>query len=841
MISRLADALTRLAVHHRRAVFWAAVAVALLSLLAASRLRFNPDILSLVPENDKEVNDFKEVVQKMGTLDQHIVVVEIPPEQQMDDYEALVESLARRYRALPTVADVQYRLPNPLEMLDEVLPRALLLLTPAELDQVAAALTDERIAQSVEENRRTLRTPQGIAVQELVRNDPFHLLPIFLDKFKSAGGGFKLDAASGYFLSADHSTLLMLVQPRRAAQDIPFGRRFMAQARAIERSALAELRQASPGVPPPKIGYTGGYAISLYDAELIRKDVLVNVVSSCVAVLALFLYAFRRPAALLYAGIPMMLAVLGTFGLAGVLFGQLSSSSAVFGALVAGLGVDFITVLYGRYVAERERGDDPATAIRDAYRSTLYGVLFAALTTAATFYSYLFTEFKGMSELGVLTGTGILIFLVCVLFLLPALLLATDKGGAAGGRLELRSFGSNGLVRRAIAHPRATVLVWVVAVAACGLLALRLEFSDNVENLRAKGNQGVEYQGLVTQKFGQSFGFMMYVVQAPDLDGTLRKTQDAARELKKEVDHGPLASFQSIASFLPPQSQQAEILARLRAGRNDVFSSARIAASLHRSLAANGFRPDVYDHFLELFGRALDPPGPVGPDDIHDQRLAALLQRFIKRTDGGYISVLYLYPKGGSWRRFVPRELTELADRQGAILTGVNRLSSALRTIVKQDATRSTLLGFAIVYAIFLTAYRSPKRAVLLFIPFLAGAVGMLGLMALLGLQFNFINVYVGLFLVGVATDYAVYMLQRYLEDPAAFPRDAPETGRAVVMAALTCIVGFGSFALSHYPGLRSIGYASTFGVTLSCLATITLLPALLTWGRQRRGGEAQR
>ena len=159
---------------------------------------------------------------------------------------------------------------------------------------------------------------------------------------------------------------------------------------------------------------------------------IYNVVFSCVGVLALFLYAFRRPAALLYAGVPMVLAVVGTFGLAGVLFGQLSSSSAVFGALVAGLGVDFITVLYGRYVAERGRGAEPAVAIRGAYRSTLYGVFFAALTTAATFYSYLFTEFKGMSELGVLTGTGILIFLVCVLFLLPALLLATDRGGPAG-------------------------------------------------------------------------------------------------------------------------------------------------------------------------------------------------------------------------------------------------------------------------------------------------------------------------------------------------------------------------------------------------------------------------
>jgi predicted RND superfamily exporter protein len=837
LIDRIADWLTALAVHHRRAIFWAAALLAVLSLVSASRLRFNPDILSLIPQNDKVVNDFRQVVEKMGTLDQHIVVVQIPPGRQVDDYEPLVESLARRYRALPTVADVQYRLPNPLEMMDEILPRVLLLLTPSELDRVAAALTDEHIGQSVAENRQTLRTPQGVAARELVQNDPFHLLPIFLDKFKAAGGGFKLDASSGYYLSADHSTLLMLVQPRRPAQDIPFGRRFMAQARQIERAALADLRgQSVPGVPAPRIGYTGGYAISLYDAELIQKDVIYNVVFSCVAVLALFLYAFRRPAALLYAGIPMVLAVVGTFGLAGLLFGQLSSSSAAFGALVAGLGVDFITVLYGRYAAERGRGAEPAAAIRGAYRSTLYGVFFAALTTAATFYSYLFTEFKGMSELGVLTGTGILIFLVCVLFLLPALLMATDRGGAGGGRrLELRSFGSDGLVRRAIAHPRATVLVWIAIMAACAALAPSLQFSDNIENLRAKGNEGVTNQTLVTQKFGQSFGFMMYVVQAKDLDTVLRKTQAATQALRAKVEDGPLSSFQSIATFLPPQSQQMEILARLRAGRDGTFSFGRISATLRRSLAADGFRPDAYDHFLELFGQALNPPGPVGPGDVHDERLASLLRRFLKRTDDGYISVIYLYPKGGSWRRFVPRDLIALADGQGAILTGVNRLSAALRTIVRQDATRSTLLGFALVYAMFSLAYRSLGRGALVFVPFLAGATGMLGLMALLGLQFNFINVYVGLFLVGVATDYGVYMLQRYLEDPAGFARGAPETGRAVVMAALTCVVGFGSFALSHYPGLRSIGYACTFGVTLSGLAAITLLPALLAWRSGRR------
>jgi RND superfamily putative drug exporter len=95
-------------------------------------------------------------------------------------------------------------------------------------------------------------------------------------------------------------------------------------------------------------------------------------------------------------------------------------------------------------------------------------------------------------------------------------------------------------------------------------------------------------------------------------------------------------------------------------------------------------------------------------------------------------------------------------------------------------------------------------------------------------------NIFVGLMIIGVATDYAIYMLQRYIEAPALFPRAAHETGKAILMAALTAIVGYGSFAFSHYPGLRSIGYASFFGIGLSGLAAITLLPAILVMGDVR-------
>ena len=61
------------------------------------------------------------------------------------------------------------------------------------------------------------------------------------------------------------------------------------------------------------------------------------------------------------------------------------------------------------------------------------------------------------------------------------------------------------------------------------------------------------------------------------------------------------------------------------------------------------------------------------------------------------------------------------------------------------------------------------------------------------------------------------------------------ETGNAILVAALSTVCGFGSLALSHYPGLRSVGYVAVLGAVSTALVAITLLPAFLAWSYERR------
>jgi uncharacterized protein len=836
MIGRLLDHITELLLRRPRAVLLVAALIVLLFGAFATRLRLDPDVLNLIPRGNREVNEFRSLLKDTGTLDFHIVVMQFPKGSDPAAYYPLLDSIGERLERSQRIETVTWRLPDALAMLDRVIPYSMLVLTPEQLDKVAAKLTDDGIRETVERNRALLQTPQSTVAKQLVRIDPFNLLPIFVEKLQRAGGGLNIDVSSGYYVSADRGAAIIIARPRQAAQNLPFSRALLEETRGITQTALDEFRAANAGVAVPNIGYTGGYAIAATDEKIIQRDMLINSVTSMVGVLLLYLYAYRRPSAMLYAGAPMVAAIIITFGLGALTYGTLSAASTGFAALLAGLGIDFMTVLYERYVDERNRGADITAAVRTLMRHTLPGVIVGALTTAATFYAFLATEFRGMTELGFLTGSGILVFLLCVVFVFPAVLILVERRRIGKRELRVHALGSGRVVRASIRRPKMVIVAWAVIVVVTAIAARNVTFNDSLQGLRATGNDASRMQEEVTRRFGQSFDAMMYGVRGSSPREAIAKTANAIPDLERLSNGKIIRSYQSIATFVPPEAQQQAVIEKLRRGAGDAFSFARIEQTFRAALEENGFRAEAYDDVLPLFAQALAPREPLTIETLQSLGLGDAVQRFVKKTENGYMSVVYLYPATGKWPRFLPEELQQFRrDHPEGVLTGVNLVSQTLRTITRTDATRASLVGLALVFALIWIGFRSFARACFVFVPFIAGCTCMLGFMATFGIEFNFMNVFVGLMLVGTATDYAVYMLQRYDESPEEFGQNALETGRAVTLAALMSIIGFASFAISHYPGVRSIGLASVVGIALSCLASITLLPALLATGYFRR------
>jgi hypothetical protein len=158
-----------------------------------------------------------------------------------------------------------------------------------------------------------------------------------------------------------------------------------------------------------------------------------------------------------------------------------------------------------------------------------------------------------------------------------------------------------------------------------------------------------------------------------------------------------------------------------------------------------------------------------------------------------------------------------------------------MRDIFRRDAWKAVLLGLALVTVLLWLDFKSVGLTILANAQVLTGVVWMLGAMHLLDIKMNFVNAFVTCMILGVGIDYGIHIIHRISQEGLSNPAGLLETGKAVVMAALTNVAGFGAVGyLSNYPGLSSMGKVCVIG-SITCLVTaLTTLPALLILTRGR-------
>src|SRR5204862_6313666 len=124
---------------------------------------------------------------------------------------------------------------------------------------------------------------------------------------------------------------------------------------------------------------------------------------------------------------------------------------------------------------------------------------------------------------------------------------------------------------------------------------------------------------------------------------------------------------------------------------------------------------------------------------------------------------------------------------------------------------------------------RNVKHTLVALSPLALGMGMALGIMVLFGVALNPANMIAFPLILGVGIDNGVHVLHDYFSRR----RDrhyllGSSTGRGIMVAALTTILGFGTLMLSHHRGLASLGLCLTLGVTCCMLTSLIFLPALL-------------
>jgi hypothetical protein len=433
-------------------------------------------------------------------------------------------------------------------------------------------------------------------------------------------------------------------------------------------------------------------------------------------------------------------------------------------------------------------------------------------------------------------GLGVLFTLYATLFFLPPLLIYLDEKAPSRTYPPLPAFGLAQLWRLS---QRRRWWVRLASLAACAglLLAARgVGFEGELKNLQPRHSEAFLTQEKIERHLSVAPKQLLVALDGPDLGQLLARGNRVGALLERYRQQGAIVAFSSLGQLLNSHEDQQIVARRVATALADTDPAAWLRTALER----NGFAPEAFPAALAGIarlaeGRSLAIGDGIAP--LAASPLRGVVERHLVRDAAGYHLLLPVHYREEAFRtEAFLRELAEVDP--AARVTGVDLVSRQLAESVRQSFLEGFILGGVLVLVLLLAHFRSGSGIFASLYPVLAGVVAMVGLMALTGMKFNFMNAMVLVTILGMGSDYGLHISHRVGSggDPAA---EFVQAGRAVLLSALTTIVGFGSLAFADYGALASIGWATNFGVGATALFALVSLPAFLptNYGLGQSGG----
>jgi hopanoid biosynthesis associated RND transporter like protein HpnN len=684
-----------------------------------------------------------------------------------------------------------------------------------------------------------------------------------------------------YFESDDGTLAYLLVRPARQAGS------FTPASEAVDRlhAILSEVGGAYPTVT---LGLTG---LPVLENDEMRASQAGSVQASLLAFLGvslLYLLAYRGIRCPCLTVATLALGTAWAMGWLTLTVGHLNILSSTFAVMLIGMG-DFGVLWVTRYQQERRTGVSVPTALLATAQTAGPSILTAAVSTALAFYATMLADFKAVAELGWIAGSGVLLCALACFTFLPALIVLIDcqprcwqwwwrrqrrrqqrqREGETASADNATPPGPGPLIVPLPAtervwlpgvahHPRVTLAVAVAVCVWAGWSAWGVWYDHNLLRLQSRGLPSVVWQEkLLARTTGAGWHAVTYTPSAEE-----------ALQLAQRLRALPeVAQVAEVASLIP--TEQAEKLPIIRAIADlarcapdpatiEPFGSdpARLARLIDRNwrtdtaLASRWAEYDPTDELGQL-RQALVRADPSILREF-DTRLARDLAENLRRLHAvaraepitladlpAELRQRYVSPTGqwlvrifaveSLWEYDALRRFVAAVDAVAPQATGKPHGTLEGLTSMKAGFERAGVYALIAIVAILVFDFRRLSYVLAALVPLAMALVVTLGVLGATGLPLNPANLIAFPLIIGVCVDNGVHVLHDFRHRRAGVPYSlGHSTGRAILIAGLTTILGFGTLMVSPHQGMHSLGLVLSLGVSVSLLAGLVVLPALL-------------
>jgi hopanoid biosynthesis associated RND transporter like protein HpnN len=618
-----------------------------------------------------------------------------------------------------------------------------------------------------------------------------------------------------------------------------------------------------------KVRLTGDIVLAYENLLAARKGMGITTLVSFVLVAVAIMIGLGSGRLVLASLITLLVGFIWTSGFAIFFVGHLNLISVAFGVLFIGLGIDYGIQYCLRYRELISLGQRHHEAMVGTAKGLGVSLFVCTVAAAIGFYSFLPTPYTGVSELGLIAGTGMFINLFLTLTLLPAFLTLMPLRKTS----RKESVADRPLYRVPYRYAKAIVIGAVLIGLGTLFFVPKLYFDYNPLNLYNPRSEAV----LTIKELFKNEMTCPWTISI--LAKNAREAEQIAARLKglKEVREAitlnsfvpkdqpsKLAILSDIALFMPPglETLKPEKLTY----KKNKTSLESLESSLKKVLSAGSEKDGVYATSVSRLYRSLgrlnktltdSENGKQALDQLEKSLLSYLPNLFqelntslratpVKETDlPQELRSRYVTSDGRYRVEVFPREnilktnsLKRFADAVSTLAPNSTDTPVTIReagNAVVRSFLLATLYAFLAVTLFMLFELKSVLDTALVLAPLVLSLLITGAGSVILAIPFNFANVIVIPLLLGSGVE-VFYFIHRFRTDPPP-SGNMLETGtaRALFISTLTTILSFSTLSFSSHRGIASMGKLLTICIGSLMITTLIFLPAVLKFVKPRK------
>lgn len=789
-----------------RPVFWVSMFSSFaIFLFMASKIHLEENITSFFPSGNS--SHMAEVYSNLKVSDKILIMFSSSDGSIDLDKEDSLFAAAARFGELVEAAGVpegKYLdcvsgddISGMLDFVGEHLP---ILMEDSDYESLARLDNPAVVDSAIRNVYLNLISPAGFAVKDVLMSDPL-----------SIGGGVlgrtvELNPVSDYQVRANHvftpdgNTMLAFLEPAFSSGETGNNDALVGIVDAAVDSLAAEF-------PTVDVHYFGGPAMSVYNARQIKRDTYATSFVALVIIILFILCVFKRRRSIFLILCPAIYGAVFALAMSWLTRGSISGI-----AVGAGTAIMGIALSYSIHFLAHQNYVRSVTQLLEELCSPL---IIGSVTTIGAFVGLLFTSSRLLQDFGLFAAYTLLGTMVFCLVFLPQFLVAQS---------DVREGKVLRIIEKISSYPfdrnKWLIAALVILTAVCGYMSTKVGFDSDMMDLTYWEPKLKEAEAMLAAQDRDSTKTVMLVNVGVSDDLAYNALRGTLQELEALKSEGLVSDYSDGGAFVAGHEEQTR-----RIGKWKAFWTPERVASVSeeiRSAAVKyGFREDAFDVAIARLSANYRPVEWF--EDKGTQAVPMAFSSWMGSSDN-----LKMFVCQATMRRAdIDEVYSRFYGNPNVVIFDQSYFANKAAESINKDFYLILFISSFLIFFVLWLSYGRLELALLSFLPMAVSWIIITGIMGMLGVQFNIVNIILSTFIFGMGDDFSIFIMDGLLHKYRTGRGLVNSHKSAIFFSSFVMIVGIGALIFAKHPALHSIALITILGMVAVVLVAYVAEPVI--------------